>query len=73
MDLDTKLTLIVFFILFLILAWGQYLLKEEARKKRNLGLTCVKCGFLGMPIDETGNRYRCEKCGKQFVSDKHHY
>ena len=35
------------------------------------GLTCSKCSKLANPIKGTSNRYRCDKCGNQFASDRH--
>ena len=35
------------------------------------GLTCSKCSKLANPINGTSNRYRCDKCGNQFASDRH--
>lgn len=34
-------------------------------------LTCDRCNSLALPIYGTTNRYRCTKCGRQFVSNSH--
>ena len=39
--------------------------------RRNLGLTCARCASLALPIRWTNNRYRCEKCGRQFAGARH--
>jgi len=44
---------------------------QSGEKMVDLGLECEKCGELALPIPETGDRYRCDKCGHQFAGAKH--
>jgi hypothetical protein len=37
----------------------------------DLALTCDRCGERSPPIPDTGNRYRCEKCNRQFAGARH--
>ena len=39
-------------------------------KRKELALSCSRCGKLAAPILRTGNRYRCP-CGNQFAGDYH--
>lgn len=53
----------------------EYWLREQQedwdRSQPDLALSCRKCDSLAAPIVNTGNRYRCEKCGNQFAATKH--
>ena len=35
-------------------------------------LSCGRCNSLSVPILDTADRYKCIKCGRQFISTKHH-
>jgi tRNA(Ile2) C34 agmatinyltransferase TiaS len=39
----------------------------------NEKLTCRRCNQLASPIGGTGNRYRCDKCGRQFAAARHSF
>lgn len=39
--------------------------------RQNLGLSCRRCGTLALPILDSQNRYRCDRCGRQFVGARH--
>ena len=43
--------------------------REQAIK--DFSLNCEDCGALAAPIPSTNNRYRCDKCGRQFASSPH--
>jgi transposase-like protein len=45
--------------------------KEYKRVKKNLSLTCKRCGKLAEPISGTRRRYKCSSCGHQFASAEH--
>ncbi len=36
-------------------------------KREKFALTCRRCQTLAYPISGTKNRYRCDRCGKQFA------
>ncbi len=55
------------------LSLKESLLGYDAVKFRNESLTCSKCGSLAGPIVGTRDRYRCQKCGKQFKAAKHSF
>ncbi len=49
---------------------------DLAKRRLDLAVTCERrngmtCGALALPIPATGNRYRCEKCGRQFAQARH--
>lgn len=43
----------------------------RAQALRDLSLNCNSCGALAAPIPNTNNRYRCDKCGRQFTGSCH--
>jgi hypothetical protein len=43
---------------------------EWERQRQRAGLTCPHCRKLGLPIPDTGNRYRCP-AGHQFTDSAH--
>jgi hypothetical protein len=45
--------------------WAKFL-----NKRKNLSLSCQRCGKLAAPVLGTINRYRC-RCGNQFAGDSH--
>lgn len=50
--------------------------KELARRLatkrvRNSSLTCNSCGRLAHPILDSGDKYRCVGCGRQFAGGRH--
>ena len=45
--------------------------KQELFNRGDYDLTCNYCHAKAKPIWGTQNRYRCESCGRQFVSSKH--
>ena len=49
------------------------LARELAREQaiKDFSLNCEDCGALAAPIPSTNNRYRCNKCGRQFASSPH--
>ena len=38
--------------------------------KKN-GISCRKCDALALPLCNSGNKYKCFSCGRQFTSSKH--
>lgn len=45
--------------------------RQLAVDRQRLGLTCRRCGTLALPIPDSHNRYRCDRCGRQFVGARH--
>jgi hypothetical protein len=47
---------------------------DHERKMQQFSLNCRGrgCGKLARPIPGTGNRYRCDHCGRQFAQSRHH-
>lgn len=45
--------------------------RRQEQALTDFSLNCKECGALAAPIPSTRNRYRCNKCGRQFTSSPH--
>ncbi len=84
--LFVPLFFLVLFVIYWVGAYKRRVVEEKRQRKlqrqhsRMAGiptriagseLTCGRCEELAAPIVETGNRYRCGLCGREFVDVKH--
>lgn len=63
-----------FFIWLGITTLAFFYFKYDSKEQyENEKLTCRRCNQLASPITGTGNRYRCDKCGRQFAAARHSF